>query len=117
MARGANGAAASAACRAGGTRKSSLPDKAPFRGWPCATGAGGTPRTGVNRGNRVGTDVFDIPGNKRTAGRIDSGGLFMFERLPVEIQVYLFSLLFGAAAPLLIYWMIRPALRHFLAAV
>jgi hypothetical protein len=41
----------------------------------------------------------------------------MFERLPIEIQVYLFSLLFGAAAPLLIYWMIRPALRHFLAAI
>jgi hypothetical protein len=41
----------------------------------------------------------------------------MFERLPIEIQVYLFSLMFGAAAPLLIYWMIRPALRHFLAAI
>jgi hypothetical protein len=41
----------------------------------------------------------------------------MFERLPIEIQVYLFSLLFGAAAPLLIYWMIRPALRHFLATI
>lgn len=41
----------------------------------------------------------------------------MFERLPIEIQVYLFSLLFGAAAPLLIYWMIRPALRRFLAAI
>jgi hypothetical protein len=41
----------------------------------------------------------------------------MFERLPIEIQVYLFSLLFGLAAPLLIYWMIRPALVHFLAAI
>jgi len=41
----------------------------------------------------------------------------MFERLPIEIQVYLFSLLLGTAAPLLIYWMIRPALRHFLAAI
>ncbi len=41
----------------------------------------------------------------------------MFERLPIEIQVYLFSLLFGVAAPLLVYWMIRPALRHFLAAI
>jgi hypothetical protein len=41
----------------------------------------------------------------------------MFERLPIEIQVYLFSLLFGVAAPLLIYWMLRPALRHFLAAI
>jgi hypothetical protein len=41
----------------------------------------------------------------------------MFERLPVEIQVYLFSLLLGLAAPLLIYWMVRPALRRFLAAI
>lgn len=41
----------------------------------------------------------------------------MFERLPVEIQVYLFSLLLGVAAPLLIYWMVRPALRRFLAAI
>jgi hypothetical protein len=40
----------------------------------------------------------------------------MFERLPIEIQVYLFSLLFGLAAPLLVYWMLRPALVHFLAA-
>lgn len=41
----------------------------------------------------------------------------MFERLPIEIQVYLFSLLFGTAAPLLIFWMIGLALRHFLAAI
>ncbi len=41
----------------------------------------------------------------------------MFERLQIEIQVYLFSLLFGTAAPLLIFWMIGPALRHFLAAI
>lgn len=41
----------------------------------------------------------------------------MFEALPVEIQVYLFSLCLGIAAPLLVYWMIYPALRHFLAAV
>lgn len=40
----------------------------------------------------------------------------MFERLPIEIQVYLFSLLFGAATPLVVYWMLRPALGHFLAA-
>ena len=40
----------------------------------------------------------------------------MFERLPIEIQVYLFSLLFGGAAPLLVYWMLRQALVHFLAA-
>jgi len=42
---------------------------------------------------------------------------FMFERLPIEIQVYLFSLVFGLAAPLLIYWMIRPPLARFLAAI
>lgn len=41
----------------------------------------------------------------------------MFERLPIEIQVYLFSLIFGVAAPLLIYWMIRPPLARFLAAI
>src|SRR4030095_9095652 len=40
-----------------------------------------------------------------------------FERLPIEIQVYLFSLIFGLAAPLLIYWMIRPTLARFLAAI
>ncbi len=43
--------------------------------------------------------------------------LAMFERLPVEIQVYLFSLFFGVAAPLLIYWMIRAPLARFLAAI
>jgi hypothetical protein len=41
----------------------------------------------------------------------------MFERLPIEIQVYLFSLLFGIAAPLLIYWMIRVPLARFLSAI
>jgi hypothetical protein len=41
----------------------------------------------------------------------------MFEALPVPIQVYLFSLLLGVAAPLLMFWMIFPALRHFLAAI
>jgi hypothetical protein len=41
----------------------------------------------------------------------------MFEALPVPIQVYLFSLLLGAAAPLLVFWMIYPALRHFLSAI
>jgi hypothetical protein len=41
----------------------------------------------------------------------------MLERLPVEIQVYLFSLVFGVAAPLLIFWMIRPPLARFLAAI
>jgi hypothetical protein len=46
-----------------------------------------------------------------------AGRKTMFERLPIEIQVYLFSLLFGSAAPLLIYWMLRPALGHFLAAI
>jgi len=41
----------------------------------------------------------------------------MFEALPVAIQVYLFSLLLGVAAPLLVFWMLYPALRHFLAAI
>ncbi|MCI0361924.1 MAG: hypothetical protein L0211_25865 [Planctomycetaceae bacterium] len=41
----------------------------------------------------------------------------MFDRLPIEIQVYLFSLIFGLAAPLLIYWMIRPPLGRFLSAI
>jgi hypothetical protein len=41
----------------------------------------------------------------------------MFDRLPIEIQVYAFSLVFGLAAPLLIYWMIRPPLARFLAAI
>ena len=41
----------------------------------------------------------------------------MFETLPVEIQVYLFSLVFGVAGPALIYWMLRPALVHFLASI
>ena len=41
----------------------------------------------------------------------------MFEALPVPIQVYLFSLILGVAAPLVMFWMIFPALRHFLAAI
>jgi hypothetical protein len=41
----------------------------------------------------------------------------MFEALPVPIQVYLFSLFLGVAAPLLMFWMIYHALRHFLAAI
>src|SRR5262249_47412685 len=41
----------------------------------------------------------------------------MFERLPVEIQVYLFSLVLGSAGPLLVYWMLFKPLRHFLAAI
>ena len=41
----------------------------------------------------------------------------MFERLPVEIQVYSFSLVFGLAAPLLIFWMVRQPLGRFLAAI
>ena len=41
----------------------------------------------------------------------------MFEALPVQIQVYLFSLLLGMAGPLLIFWMLYPALRHFLASI
>lgn len=41
----------------------------------------------------------------------------MFEALPIPLQVYLFSLLLGAAAPLLVFWMLLAALRHFLAAI
>jgi hypothetical protein len=41
----------------------------------------------------------------------------LFEALPVEIQVYLFSLLLGIAAPLLIFMMLYGALRHFLASI
>ncbi len=41
----------------------------------------------------------------------------MFESLPVALQVYLFSLLLGVAAPLLVYWMLLTALRPFLSAI
>src|SRR5438045_3855401 len=41
----------------------------------------------------------------------------MFESLPVEIQVYLFSLVLGVAGPLLMYWMLLVPLRHFLGAI
>ena len=41
----------------------------------------------------------------------------MFEFLPVAISVYGFSLVLGTAAPLLIYFMLRPALKHFLASI
>ena len=41
----------------------------------------------------------------------------MFEALPVALQVYLFSLLLGVAAPLLVFWMLLTALRPFLAAI
>src|SRR6185436_4203263 len=41
----------------------------------------------------------------------------MFEFLPVPISVYCFSLVLGVAAPLLIYFMLRPALKHFLASI
>jgi hypothetical protein len=41
----------------------------------------------------------------------------MFEALPVPLQVYLFSLFLGAAAPLLVFWMLLAALRPFLAAI
>ena len=41
----------------------------------------------------------------------------MFEALPVEIQVYLFSLLLGIAAPLMVFMMLYGALRHFLASI
>lgn len=41
----------------------------------------------------------------------------MFEALPVEIQLYLFSLLLGVAAPLLVFMMLYGALGHFLASI
>jgi hypothetical protein len=41
----------------------------------------------------------------------------VFEALPVSLQVYLFSLLLGVAAPLLVFAMLLSALRHFLAAI
>src|SRR4051812_46992943 len=41
----------------------------------------------------------------------------MFEFLPVQLSVYGFSLVFGVAAPLLIFFMLRPALKHFLASI
>jgi hypothetical protein len=41
----------------------------------------------------------------------------VFEALPVPLQVYLFSLLLGVAAPLLVFWMVLTALRHFLSAI
>ncbi len=41
----------------------------------------------------------------------------MFEFLPVPISVYCFSLVLGVTAPLLIFFMLRPALKHFLASI
>jgi hypothetical protein len=41
----------------------------------------------------------------------------MFEFLPVPISVYCFSLVLGVAAPLLVFFMLRPALKHFLASI
>jgi hypothetical protein len=41
----------------------------------------------------------------------------MFEFLPVPISVYCFSLVLGVASPLLIFFMLRPALKHFLASI
>jgi hypothetical protein len=41
----------------------------------------------------------------------------MFEWLPIPLQVYLLSLLIGVAVPAFIFWMLRPALRHFLTAI
>jgi hypothetical protein len=41
----------------------------------------------------------------------------VFEALPIPLQVYLFSLLLGWAAPLLVFWMISAALKHFLGAI
>jgi hypothetical protein len=41
----------------------------------------------------------------------------VFEVLPVPLQVYCFSLLLGLATPLVVFWMVLAALRHFLAAI
>jgi hypothetical protein len=41
----------------------------------------------------------------------------MFEWLPIPLQIYLVSLLIGVALPLFIFWMLRPALTHFLSAI
>ncbi len=41
----------------------------------------------------------------------------MFEWLPIPLQVYLCSIVMGIALPLVIYWMIRRALAHFLTAI
>ncbi len=41
----------------------------------------------------------------------------MFDRLPPEVQVYLFSLGVGLSAPVLVYWMLRGVLGHFLQAI
>jgi len=41
----------------------------------------------------------------------------MFERFPVDVQVYLISLVIGACAPLLLFGMLQAPLRHFLRAI
>ena len=41
----------------------------------------------------------------------------MFERFPVDVQVYLISLVIGACAPLLLFGMLQASLRHFLRAI
>ncbi len=35
----------------------------------------------------------------------------------VEMQAYVFSLIFGLSVPLVVYWMLRPSLHHFLSAI
>lgn len=41
----------------------------------------------------------------------------MFQWLPIPLQVYLFSVVIGVALPLIIFWMMRRALSHFLSAI
>jgi len=41
----------------------------------------------------------------------------MFEGFPVDVQAYVFSLVVGITAPLLLFGMLRMPLRHFLHAI
>ena len=41
----------------------------------------------------------------------------MFETLPVDAQAYLFTLLLGICAPLVLFWMLRVPLSQFLTAI
>lgn len=41
----------------------------------------------------------------------------MLENLPVNVQVYLFSVALGVAAPLTVFWMLRAPLAVFLASI
>ena len=41
----------------------------------------------------------------------------MLDNLPVDAQAYLFTLLLGICAPLVLFWMLRLPLRQFLTAI